>query len=71
MIFFAIFNANPIAMKCTTNPTTAASIRLPSIAQDAKNPTSDGMLIIRAIMLPFANNSVLEALLGRLSLSNC
>ena len=57
-------------MKCTTNPTIAASIKLSSIAQDAKNPTSDGTLIIIAIMRHFANNSVLEALFGRSSLSN-
>lgn len=58
-------------MKCTTSPTTAATIRLPSTAQDTKNPARDGMLIIRAIMLPFANNSFFEVLFGRSSLSNC
>lgn len=58
-------------MKCTTRPIIAASIRLPSKVQDTKNPASDGMLMIRAIMLPFANNSFLEVLLGRSSLSNC
>ena len=47
----------------------AASIKLSRIFHDTKNPASDGMLIIRASMLPFANNSVLEVLFGR-SLSN-
>lgn len=70
-IFFAIFNANPIAIKCTTNPIIAACIRLPSIAQDTKNPTSEGTLIKTASILPFANNCVLEVLVGMWSLSNC
>jgi len=70
-IFFVIFNANPMAMKCTTRPIIAASIRFPRTVQDTKNPASDGMLIIRAIILPFANNSFLEVLFGRSSLSNC
>ena len=70
-IFFAIFNANPIAMKCMNNPTIAAWIRLPSTVQETKSPARDGMLIIRASMLPFANNSVFEVLFGRSSLFNC
>ena len=52
-------------MKCTTSPTIAASIKLPSTVHDTKNPTRDGMLIISAIMLPFANNSIFEVLFGR------
>ena len=70
-IFFAIFIANPITMKWITSPTTAASIKLPKIVQDKKNPARDGILIIRAIMLPFVNNSFFEVLFNRSSLSNC
>ena len=58
-------------MKCTTSPTIAASIRLPRMVQVKKNPAREGMLIIRAIMLPFANNSVFEVLFGRSFVSNC
>lgn len=54
-------------MKCITNPTIAASIRLSNIFHATKNPTNDGMLIIRAITEPFANNSVFELFLGLFS----
>lgn len=60
-----------MAIKCTARPTTAASIRLPRIVQVKKNPAREGMLIIRAIMLPFKNNSVLEGFVGRSFVSNC
>jgi hypothetical protein len=46
-IFFEIFKANPIAIKCTTPPTMAAVIKL-----STKNAIIDGTVRITAIIVP-------------------
>jgi len=52
--FFTIFNTNPITIKCTTSPATAASITFYSISHAIKNAAREGRLIMTAIRDPFA-----------------
>ena len=51
-IFFEIFKANPMAIKCTTPPTMAAVIKLSRIIQLSKNAIMDGTVRITAIIVP-------------------
>ena len=53
-IFFEIFKANPIAIKCTTPPTMAAVIKLSRMTQLIKNAMIDGTVRIVAIIVPLS-----------------
>ena len=53
-IFFEIFKANPIAIKCTTPPTMAAVIKSSRITQLTKNAIIDGTVRITAIIVPLS-----------------
>ena len=57
-IFFEIFKANPIAIKCTTPPTMAAVIKLSRITQLSKNAIIDGTVRITAIIVPLTTISL-------------
>ena len=51
-IFFEIFKANPIAIKCTTPPMIPAVIKSSRITQLSKNAIIDGTVRIAAIIVP-------------------
>ena len=69
--FFAIFSTNPITIKCTTSPATAASITFSSISHAMKNAAREGRLIITAIRDPFAKRSFLDLFLACHRYPNC
>ena len=51
-IFFEIFKANPIAIKCTTPPMMPAVIKSSRITQLSKKTIIDGTVRIAAIIVP-------------------
>jgi hypothetical protein len=51
-IFFEIFKANPIAIKCTTPPIIPDVIKSSRIIQLNKNTIIDGIVRIAAIIVP-------------------
>jgi len=61
-IFFEIFKANPIAIKCTTPPTMAAVIKLSRTTQLTKNTIIDGTVRITAIIVPLNAISLILSL---------
>ena len=52
-IFFEIFKANPIAIKCTIPPTMAAVIKLSRTIQVIKKTIIEGIVTIAPIIVPF------------------
>ena len=61
-IFFEIFKANPIAIKCTIPPTMAAVIKLSRTTQLTKNTIIDGTVRITAIIVPLNAISLILSL---------
>jgi hypothetical protein len=61
-IFFEIFKANPIAIKCTTPPIIAALIKLSRINHVIKKAIIDGTVRIVAMILPLSIISLIFSL---------
>lgn len=61
-IFFEIFNENPIATKCTTDPTIAPITRLSRIIHTRKKTSNEGTDTIIAIIDPFRIISLIDKL---------